>query len=262
MGRTVYLFTLALLISLNVQAGVILHEGTYQGKNLYVLNPFAGSGVGFCTFEVTVNDEITTDELNSSAFEIDFTALQIELGGKVEVKIKHKDDCTPKVLNPEVLKPKSTYVISSIKVDKGGVLRWTTNGESGELPFTIEQFRWNKWIKLGQVDGKGTTVSHNYSFKVAHHSGENKYRVKQVDFSRKPRYSPNATFNSPTPNISFTPLKVNKEIIFTSSTMYEIFDQYGNLVKKGADTQINVSNLKKGIYYLNFDNQMESFVKK
>ncbi|NQY68757.1 MAG: T9SS type A sorting domain-containing protein [Flavobacteriales bacterium] len=261
MKRIVYLLALTLL-AINVQGGIILHEGTYQGKNLYVLNPFAGSGVGFCTFEVNVNDEITTDELNSSAFEIDFSALQLELGQKVEVKIKHKDDCTPKVLNPEVLKPKSTYEVASIKVDKGGVLRWTTNGESGELPFVVEQFRWNKWIKLGQVEGRGTSAAHNYSFKVAHHSGENKYRVKQVDFTRKPRYSPNASFNSMNPRTTFSPVKVNKEIIFSASTMYEIFDQYGNLVKKGADANINVSNLKKGIYYLNFDNQMESFVKK
>ena len=49
--------------------GVIVLEGHYQGKNLYVQNPFAGSGVGFCTFEVTINGEVTTDEVNSSAFE-------------------------------------------------------------------------------------------------------------------------------------------------------------------------------------------------
>ena len=47
------------------QAGVIVIEGNYQGKNLYIQNPYAGSNVGFCTFEVTVNDETTTDEINT-----------------------------------------------------------------------------------------------------------------------------------------------------------------------------------------------------
>ena len=32
------------------QAGVIVIEGNYQGKNLYIQNPYAGSNVGFCTF--------------------------------------------------------------------------------------------------------------------------------------------------------------------------------------------------------------------
>src|SRR4051812_13861614 len=84
-------------------AGNIVLEGNYQGKNLYVQNPFAGSGVGFCTIKVEVNGQVTTDEINSSAFEIDFTNLQLKIGDKVSVKIEHKDDCKPKVLNPEVL---------------------------------------------------------------------------------------------------------------------------------------------------------------
>ncbi|PJC62331.1 MAG: hypothetical protein CO022_05125, partial [Flavobacteriales bacterium CG_4_9_14_0_2_um_filter_32_27] len=69
-------FTLlfSILIAFSSYAGVIVLEGHYQGKNLYVQNPFAGSGVGFCTFEVTINGDVTTDEVNSSAFEIDFTA--------------------------------------------------------------------------------------------------------------------------------------------------------------------------------------------
>ena len=53
-----------LLVSGFAMAGNIVLEGNYQGKNLYVRNPFAGSGVGFCTFEVTVNGSVTTDEWN------------------------------------------------------------------------------------------------------------------------------------------------------------------------------------------------------
>ncbi|MFT5957541.1 MAG: hypothetical protein ACI87V_001425, partial [Flavobacteriales bacterium] len=29
-------------------AGVFVYNGVYQGKDLYVKNPFAGDGVGFC----------------------------------------------------------------------------------------------------------------------------------------------------------------------------------------------------------------------
>ena len=35
----------------------IIHEGHYQGKNLYVQNPFADAGIGFCVIKVTVNGQ-------------------------------------------------------------------------------------------------------------------------------------------------------------------------------------------------------------
>src|SRR6267378_6381029 len=104
------LFSLAFFVT-KICAGVLVLEGNYQGKNLYVSNPFASSGVGFCVYEVRVNDKISPDEINSSAFEIDFKYHQLKVGDKVEVKIFHKDDCKPKVLNQEVLKPKSTFEV-------------------------------------------------------------------------------------------------------------------------------------------------------
>src|SRR3954467_13307608 len=90
---------------------VIILEGNYQGKVLYVQNPFAPGGVGFCVTEVKVNGNTTTDETNSSAFEVDLKSQNLAMGEKIEVKIFHKDGCKPKILNPEVLKPKSTFEI-------------------------------------------------------------------------------------------------------------------------------------------------------
>src|SRR4051812_11757378 len=115
--------------------GVLLLEGNYQGKNLYIQNPFASSGVGFCVQEVRVNGNVTTDEITSSAFEIDFRNLQLKIGDKVEIKITHKDDCKPKVLNPEVLKPKSTFEVMSMSVAPDMTFKWTTKGETGKLPY-------------------------------------------------------------------------------------------------------------------------------
>src|SRR5688572_29323017 len=52
-------------------AGTIVIDGQYQDKNIYVQNSVSSSGVGFCAYEVRVNGQITNDEINSSAFEID-----------------------------------------------------------------------------------------------------------------------------------------------------------------------------------------------
>jgi hypothetical protein len=250
------------------QGGVIIIEGNYQGKNLYVQNPFASGGVGFCVTEVFVNGNLTTDETQSSAFEIDFKPHKLTIGDKVEIKIKHKEDCRPKVLNPEVLKPKSTYEVTAMSVSADGTLKWSTKGESGKLPFVIEQFRWNKWVKVGEVDGKGTAAANDYDYKVIPHSGKNQFRLKQTDYSGQPRLSKAVDFSSQTCDVSFTPQKVSKDINFAcggdkpAETMYEIYDQYGNIVKRGYGNKIDCSNLPKGGYFLNYDNKMGEFVKK
>lgn len=257
------LLALVALVSLSSYAGNIVIEGTYQGKNLYVRNDFAGSGVGFCAFEVTVNGNITTDEVNSSAFEIDLSIHDLKQGDRVVVVIKHKDDCGVKVLNPEVVKPRSTFETSSIAVGSDGVLKWSTTGESGVLTYVVEQFRWNKWVYVGEVEGKGMTKSANsYSFKVTPHSGENKFRVKQVDYTGVPRYSPTATYVSSQPIVAANPIKFEDHIDFTAETMFEVYDIHGNIVKKGYSNKMDGTNLKKGMYYLNFDNATIEVMKK
>jgi hypothetical protein len=261
--KKIFFGLLITLLAFNANAtGVIVLEGHYQGKNLYVQNPFAGSGGGFCSFEVTINGEVTTDEVNSSAFEIDFTNFQMEVGDPVIIKIKHKHDCKPKVLNPEVLKPKSTFQIVTMNISDERNFEWTTKSEAGKLTFIVEQFRWNKWIKVGEVDGFGTVTQNNYQFRITPHSGENKFRVKQIDYSGKPRYSQASRFISPAKEISFSPIKAKVNVLFTDETLFEVYDSFGNIVKKGYGEKVDVSNLKKGIYYLNFDNKTETFVKK
>jgi hypothetical protein len=244
---------------------VLVLEGNYQGKNLYVQNPFGNAGVGFCVTEVFVNGNLTTDEIASSAFEIDLKNFQLKLGDPVEVKIKYKSDCQgkPKVLNPEVLKPKSTFDAVKFEVAPDGTIKFTTKGESGKLAFIIEQYRWNKWVKVGEVDGLGTNGPNDYTFKAALHSGDNKFRLKQLDYSGTPRYSKEVKVNSPAPKMTWSPKKVSTEITFTGGeTMYEIFDQYGNLVKKGFGATIDCKSLPKGGYFLNFDNSTDEFIKK
>lgn len=262
MKKAFLISLVSLFFAAHSHAGVIVLEGHYQGKNLYVQNPFAGSGVGFCTFEVTINGSVTTDEINSSAFEIDFKNAQLKMGDPVIVKIKHKDDCKPKVLNPEVLKPRSTFETVSVNLDKDGTFKWKTKGESGILTYFVEQYRWNKWVKVGEVEGVGSASEHAYQFKITPHSGENKVRVKQIDYTGNPRYSKAAKSISTVAEVTFSPPKPKDNVAFTSETLYEVYDAYGNIVKRGYGGNIDVSNLKKGEYYLSYDNKTEKFSKK
>lgn len=243
----------------------IVLDGHYQGKNLYVQNPFSGSGVGFCVIAVYVNDDVTTDQVNSSAFEIDFSNTDLKPGEPVSVKILHKLDCSPKVLNPEVLRPKSTFENQSITIENNQVLKWNTTNEQGKLTYIIEQYRWNKWVKIGEVDGKGKASANNYKFNVgAHvHSKENKFRAKQIDYTGKPRFTKSATcINSDQPEITIPNPKMKHTLDFSAETLYEIYDTYGNLVKKGFGKSISVDNLNKGLFYVNYDSKTGEVVNK
>lgn len=272
MKRTLGLiaFGLALFSGANAQQEMVL-EGTYQGRNLYVQNPFASSGVGFCVVDVKVNGQTSIDEINSSAFEIDFASYQLQRGQAIEIKIEYKSDCSPRVLNPEVLKPTSTFVITKQSATPQGMISFTTTGESGSLPFIIEQFRWNKWVKVGEVKGKGTAGSNAYSFKAKPHSGKNKFRVKQVDFSRKPRYGREIKLSkSVTKQVVISnsnKQEVNASLLFATTdgaeteTMYEIYNVYGNLVKKGFGKKVDLTSLDRGDYFVNYDNKTEGIKK-
>lgn len=250
---------LSALLCFQGSAGVLVLEGIYQGKNLYVKNSFGSEGVGFCIYEVTINGKLNPDEVNQSAFEIDFGFQNIKQGEAVIIKIKHKDNCDIKVLNPEVLKPKSTFVSENAEFDENGVFHWSTSNETAQLDFVVEQFRWNKWIKVGEVTGKGTPGIHQYEFKITPHSGENKVRVKQVDYTGEPRYSDAATFNSDQEPIKLNGDKFKNQIDFVGGeSLYELYDKYGTIVKRGFSDIINVSNLEKGTYYLSYDNKTET----
>jgi hypothetical protein len=252
-----------LLISCMVSfAGSIFVEGKYQNKNLYVQNGFAGSGVGFCTYEVLINGQVTTDEINSSAFEIDFSQFAIKPGAEVRVEIKHKDDCTPKVLNPEALKPKATFEPISINVNDLGTITWSVKSEQGALPFIIEQYRWNKWINVGEIMGEGTPEKHDYKFQVSPHSGINRFRVKQIGFAGTVKYTKEITLNSSSAALTYAFGKDSKQIILSGNSMYEIYDSFGNIIKKGFGKDIDVGSFNKGLYYLCFDNQVVDFKKK
>lgn len=246
----------------SLHAGVIIVEGKFQDKNLYVQNGYTGNGVGFCTYEVIINGQVTTDEVNSSAFEIDFSAYQIKPGTPVIVEIRHKDDCLPKVLNPEALKPRATFEVTNITIDNNGLLKWDTKNEMGSLPFIVEQFRWNKWIPVGEVQGGGKMDNNTYGFQTSAHSGENKFRVKQVGYGGIPKMSENVTFVSKVGQPTYTITKDKSDIKFSGETLYEVYDAYGNVVKRGFGNDLSITTLSKGSYYLCYDNIMADFAKK
>lgn len=265
--KTLHVFsTFILLFVCNLALGSLSIEGTYQGKNLYVQNPLDNEGFGYCATKVTVNGDIMPGGTGSGAFEIDFSIFDVAIGEPVFIVIEHHSGCKPKILNPEVLLPRSTFNVQSIDV-QNNTLNWKTTDENGKLPFIVEQYRWNKWVNVGEVQGNGNPEVNNYQFKISPHSGKNIVRVVQIDHSGEKRTSKQIEFTSMVSKVVKSPAIVRDVINFTADgdvveTRYEIYDAYGNIVKKGVGSQVDCSNLLKGVYYINFDNTNEKFVKK
>lgn len=258
---TFFVFGLVIQLSANLSV-----EGSFQGKNLFIQNPETNDGFGFCITKVTVNGNVYPAPINKTAFEIDFGLLGINVGEDVLILLQHDGSCTPKVLNPEVLLPKSTFTLENLDVKKNGEIKWQTRNENGKLPFIIEQYRWNKWVNVGEVEGNGENKLNTYTFNINPHSGNNEIRIVQIDHSGKRNASKSFTFTSNVPEVEMTPKKVKDEIKFIANnrdveTKYEIFDAYGNIVKKGFGSKVNCTNLRKGAYYINFDNKNEKFIK-
>jgi hypothetical protein len=261
MKKIIFAFCL-LIVFLNTKAGVLIVEGKFQSRNIFIQNSFGANGVGFCATEIKVNGKITTDEVNSSAFEIDLTAMNIKPGQKVIIEISHKSDCMPVVLNPEALKPRPTFEVVSMNINASGVLKWTSKNESGPLPYVVEQFKWNKWVYVGEVQGLGNPDNHDYSFQITTHSGENKFRIKQVGMATTPKVSSAVILNSTAEKTFFMITKDNKTIQYTAETSFEVYDAFGTVVKKGFGKETDINNLTKGKYYLCYDNQVTEFDKK
>lgn len=260
--KCAFLSALLIFSLLIAHAGIIVVEGKYQNKNIYVQNAYSQAGVGYCAYAVYVNGKLTNDEINSTAFEIDLEQFQLKYGQDVSIKIFHRDGCTPpRVLNPDALKPIPAFEIVSMKMTNNGLITWTAKNESGSLPYIVEQFRWNKWVNVGEVQGAGTPGEHSYKFQViALHSGENKFRLKQFGYQAK--YSAEVKIISSTPRCIFSLSKGAKQINFTCGTLYEVYNYYGSVVKKGYGTRVDIANLHKGGYYVCFDNSIGELKKK
>lgn len=258
LGLTVALLVLAVAGFSNV----LILEGQYQQKNIYVVNSVGNDGVGFCTYEVRVNGNITTDELQSSAFEIDLGTHALGLGDEVFIEIKYKEGCAPKVLNPGAIRPRPNFKTEEINLSNEGLLTWSTVEERGELPYYVQQYKWNKWVTVGEVQGVGTASMNSYAFQVDLCSGENKFRVMQKGYEREVKYSPVVNVISTTPKVTFTYSKSEKAVIFSAETNFEVYDKYGQLKKKGYGLTIDVGNLSKGEYYVSYDSSVDEFRKK
>lgn len=237
----------------------IILNGAYQGKNIYVQNPFTVNMKDFCTDEVYLNNAKVMSQIKSSAYEIDLSHLSIN--EPVTIKIVHKTGCKPKVLNAQVIRLNSNLQFSNFTIDNS-IIQWSTKGEKLGDKMFIEQFLYNNWVSIKEFQSKGSSSNSSYTFESIHHSGLNKYRIKYVDKDGSAFYSKIEEYQSILPEITFYPKRVSNKIYLSRGSDYEIVDEKGTVLNKGKGKEIPCETLKEGVYYLNVDNKTEKFLKK
>jgi hypothetical protein len=156
----------------------------------------------------------------------------------------------------------STFDIKSFKVSKDGMVSWTAVNENGPLPYIVEQFIFDKWVKVGQINGIGNPTPNSYSVPVILNSGENKFRVRQKGYDKMSRFSDAVTFYSKKDPVSYKISNDNQMIEFSGDTYFIIYNPYGAIAKQGYGNSVDISNYAKGYYCLIYDNKLGGFEKK
>lgn len=236
-------------------------NGYYQGKNLFVQNPYEGGE--FCVVSVFVNNSKVISYPKVSAFEIDFSNLALNTA--VTIKILHRNNCKPKVLNKQVILSKSRFAFTSVNVDKDA-LNWSSKGEKLGGKFLIQRLSINNsWELVEEISGKGNLSANYYSWDALHVAGLNQYRLKFMEKDGLTFYSKTIEISNSRAPITFYPRRVSDVITFVSKTpvVFTIYDKNGENVKTGKGISINCEDLKSDDHYtIVFDNQKKTFYKK
>ena len=242
------------------QSDSIMFSGKYYETNLYIFNPSVADS--FSVYMVVVNQDSIYDELLSNAVEVDFQLLGIEPEGDVQVIIYFDSLYPPLVVNPEVLYSSTKFKFSKPRIKKE-VLSWRVYGDVSDYPFIVQQFRWNMWREVAEVDPLDTIENNLYSVQIFPHSGINTFRLKAINIQGEVVYSKEATYRPPwIKPVYIKSYKVKDELEFTSETEYEIYDEDGKLLTKGVERYVDISAFPPGEYWVNYDNRSEKIKKK
>jgi len=233
-------------------------KGVYQGKNIYVQNPLSDDHKNFCTKAVYVNDLLVVNNPKTSAYEVDLSYLS--LNEPLLIKIIHTGGCVPKVINPQVVRPKNKFQFLSVYVDSS-VIRWITKSEVENGKYFLEQYVNDKWVIIDMKEATRENNTNQYQTTPQHDRGLNRYRIKYVT-EEDVFYSQAQQFYAKNAPVTVMPDTAQEKIVLSRETDYEILDAEGNQVAQGKAKEIDLVHLSAGLYYLNIENRTEKIIKK
>ena len=184
--------------------------------------------------------------------------------------------------NSSALLPVTFTSFDVVKVSTGSELKWATSSESNNKGFYIQRSIDNVlWEEISFVLGAGNSnIVKNYIYQdKAPKNGKNFYRIKQVDFDGKNRFSVIRGVDflnklSLDFNVYPNPAKGTAFVEFgniTGENAYltliandgKVVKQY-NVTNKASNTvfPININGLAEGIYLLIFNEESKTYIQR
>lgn len=252
-------FVLALLIANLVCAQVTPKvetnlAGVYQGKTLFIQNPYDKDAREFCIENIYINEKFVETNYKLSAIKLDFTGY--DLYSPVKIRIEHKDTlCAPTIINPEAVLFHTIFRFVTVSLTDSALV-WSTKGETGVGEFEIEKLDNGIWIDQEVREALGRYEGAEYTYYPNLLEGANKYRIKYY-FPRGSRvrhlYSWEVDFDFYPEPVEFTPKSAKTKVYLSRSTHYEIYDDGRKLVLEGQGKVIDVTVLRQGRYVIYFN---------
>lgn len=259
--RVIFLifFLVASVISTSIAAEMVLH-GVYQGKDIYVQNPYSKEAVNFCTEAVYVNDEKVITNPRTTAYKIPLSHLMVR--DIIVIRIIYRDGCEPRIINPEVIHPIDGFEFLSAQAGRNAV-SWHTKGEITDGKFFVERKVTDKeWQVVEEHPAQGQIQSNNYQVPVDHRGGENTYRIHYKGDDNTEAYSVTFSYMYEEAPITFYPPEATNKLYLSEEAEYLIVDASGRKYKRGKGKIITIHNLQPGEYFLVIQERSEPFIKK
>ncbi len=225
--------------------------GVYQGRTLFIQNPYRPDTRSFCIKSVYINNQKVEANYQLSAIKLDFE--NNELYTPVTIRIVGSDSlCQPIVINPDAIHFHTTYKFTDIQLSDTALV-WRTEGERQSGKYLVEKYDGGIWNEVYSVEAKTLFEVSEYEYAPNLEEGGNKFRVKYDFGNGRFLYSNEVVYDFYPEPVTLTPRKTNSKIVFSRSTNYEIYDQNSELVLTGNGREVDVRRLKPGDYVVFFD---------
>ena len=247
-----FIAVFAFFLTIHAQAQhIIEHVGVYQGKELFIQNPYNPLTKDFCIDAVYVNGKKEILNYRLSALILDFKSQ--DLFTPVSIKVVGKDStCMPLIINPDAIMFHTEYKFNSVQITDS-VLVWETEGERQRGSYTVEKLFTGIWVEKKTVEASGTFEKAEYRYYPEFEEGGNKYRIKYDFGNGRYLYSEEVEYNYYPEPVEFEPKEATTTLTFSRSASYSIFDKNGKEVMSGLGSSVDVSKLYPGEYVIYFD---------
>ena len=232
-------------------------DGKYSSGNIYVLNPTENGRN--CVENVIVNGKNYNFNHESNAFEVSLK--QYAPNEYIIIQVQYLPGTHPQIINNDCLIHESEFSLPSFVYNKRSKqLEWKIADLDENCTYNVEQMLYGKWIAVKKLGAPNDMISNTFLPVLL--SGNNLFRMVQTDQQDQKLASQIVKLKSPNRRILLMTDKVKEAIEFTDVTHYELYDANGFFIKRGTAQKVNVADLKKGEYWINFDGKEAIIMKK